>query len=239
MAKKKSSSKIVTAVKAIKSVSKGSRAKRPIARAPRSNPSSDMMQTVTPVLPAVASYAGARLIGRILRMIIGARIAGGKYEKHFGPLGNLAAFGAAYVAGKKVASARRYQTELLIGAGIALFQSVLETYLPGMSHLIDAGQPQLTAQPGFGPSPAGVGGKSGLSGYRRSTKIRYVSPGELESERVIANERVARAQSQNLPAEAQEVDDEMPDAMGEEGEAVALAEENDQLSDLYDGVFAQ
>lgn len=229
---KKSSSKIVTAVKAIKA---HTRAKRPVTRAVRDNPrGGDMMQSLMPVLPAVASYVGARLIGRIVRMIIGARIAGGAYEKHFGPLGNLAAFGGAYFAGKKVQSAKRYQTELLIGAGIAFFQSVLETYLPGMSHFIDAA-PQLTApQPGFG-----TGTKKGLSGYSgRPAKTRYVSPGELESERAITNERVARAQSQNIDAEAPEVSDEMPDATGD-GEAMALAEENEQLSDLYDGVFAQ
>jgi hypothetical protein len=229
---KKSSSKIVTAVKAIKA---HTRAKRPVAV--RSNPrggGGEMMQTVMPVFPAVASYIGARLIGRIVRMIIGARIAGGAYEKHFGPLGNLAAFGGAYFAGKKVQSAKSYQTELLIGAGIAFFQSVLETYLPGLSHFIDA-SPQLVAAP-----KPGFGTKKGLSGYSdRPTKTRYVSPGELETERAIASERVSRAQSQNIDSEAPEVSDEMPDAMGEDSEAVALAEENEQLSDLYDGVFSQ
>jgi hypothetical protein len=228
---KKSSSKIVTAVKAI---NKHTRAKRPITRAPRSNPGNAFLDTVMPVLPAVASYAGARIIGRIFRMVIGQKIAAGAYAKHFGPLGNLLAFGGAYIAGQKVASARRYQTEMLIGAGIALFQSLLETYMPGMSYIVDS-SPQLTAPT---PAPTSGTGRRGLSGYRGKQRIRYVSPGELESEATIANERVSRAQSQNLPAEADEVDDEIPVSQGE-AEAVALAEETDQLSDLYDGVFSQ
>jgi len=234
---KKSSSKIVSAVKAIKAT----RAKRPTSKPVRDRPvrdnpgraGGDLMHTLTPILPAAASYIGARLIGRILRMIIGARIAGGKFEKHFGPLGNLAAFGGAYYAGKKVASARKYQNEMLIGAGIALIQSLIETYLPGMAHFVDAGSPQAALpQPGFG--------KKGLAGTvsKRNNVTRYVSPGELESERAALNERVARSQSQNIESEAQEVEDELPESMAGEDEAVALAEENEELSGLYDGVFS-
>lgn len=224
----KSKSKLVSAVKTFRQIAPKTRAKRPIARAPRANPGpqGELMATLTPVLPAVASYAGARLIGRILRLVVGARIAQGRYAKHFGPLGNAAAFGAAYFAGKKVARARPYQTEMLIGAGIALVQSLLETYLPGMAHFIDAGAPQA-------PANAQAAATSQRAAKRAMAGTRYVLPGEVESAR--ASARVAEAQAQNFPSEAQHVDDEVDEAMGaaDDGEGM------EGLEDLYDGVFAQ
>lgn len=223
---------VVSAIKTIKKTA----AKRPVAR--RSNPGNAMLADATkalsPILPAAASYVGARLVGRILRMTVGQKIAGGRLQKHFGPLGNLCALLSAYYGSKKINAIRPYQQELIIGAGIALFQSILETYIPALSHFADA-QPQLTAAPQ----------KVGLAGAHqaiRPRRTRFVVPGELDSEKAIYNQRIAEAQSQNIHAEAQEVDDEYPQS-AVNGETIEYVDEIDEAmgdadDDLNSGIFA-
>lgn len=232
--------KVVSAIKTIHKVS--TRAKRPVRR---KNPgggggsslAADAQRTLMPILPAAASYATARLVGRIIRMTVGAKVAGGRFERHFGPLGNLTALLAAYYSSKKVNAMRQYQQEMILGAGIALFQSLLETYIPALGHLIDVG-------PQAAQLPAAVRAKTGLAGAHqemRPRRTRYVSPGELDSEKAIYNERVAQAQAQNVHSEAQVVDDEYPQSAVNGG--IEYVDEIDEIvgqgedADLYGGVF--
>lgn len=162
-------------------------AKKPISmpvatrkkRAPRKNPvsyrenqvTSKIWQTVggNGLVHAVGGYAGTRLGGRLLRSILGSKFPA--LGRHGGPLGNLLMAVAVYFASQKW---KKIREEAMIGSAVAVFQSLLQTYIPGLAWLIDAG----------GEAPAQLAAPkatSGVENYRRRRE-RFVSPGEVESE---------------------------------------------------------
>jgi hypothetical protein len=231
--------KVVGAIKAVRKVA--ARAKRPVPRRNSgggvvSDVVAETQQALIPVAAGATSYIVARLLGRLLRVYLGPKIMNGVLQKHFGPAGNAAALVAAIYGGKRVNALRAYRQELIVGAGIAFFQSLIETYLPGLSGIVDA-NPQLVA-----PTP-----KVGLAGtaaaIRPRGRTRYVVPGQLESE--AANQRIAHAQSENIYSEAQVVDDEYPQSpVGDSGDGLGEYDVIDEIvsqgddADLYEGVFA-
>lgn len=190
-------------------------------------------------IPGIGGYAVTRLGGKFARILIGQRVAGGKYAKHFGPLGSLGTLLAVLYAAQKWEKARKYQEPILVGSAIALFQSLLQTYLPGLVGLID-GQPLLAA-------PAATGAvnafRRGMGGVQRGSKVRYVSPGELESERTIYDEREDRAEADEVTSQSAQVADELPpddsdEPLSDESADIReFVQENAELGDLYDGVF--
>jgi len=220
--------------------------RQPVAH--RKNPASQAMDMATGMAmmvgPGIGGYAVTRLGGKFGRVLLGQRLAGGRFARHFGPLGSLATLIGLWYAANKWEKARKYQEPILIGSAIALFQSLLQTYLPGLVGLID-GQPVMTA-------PSVAGGKTGLSGYRNgkngrrrgvSNGIRYVSPGELESERAMDEEREDRDEANEVRSESSQVSDEVSpedasEPLSDDVEEVReILEENESLRGLYDGVF--
>jgi hypothetical protein len=177
-------------------------------------------------VPGLVGYAGTRIAGRISRAVLAPRIA--MLAKHAGPLGNLLAVLAAYFATKQ-ASLRKYRTPVLVGSGIALFQTLLQTYFPGIAKILDDAAPVGASPMGDVPPPR----------RRRRQKIRYVNPGEITREKAaeIHAEQVAQGISDSedeLEGEA-----EPQDALDTGGEALpeGLLDEEEEMADLYGGVF--
>jgi len=189
------------------------------------------------VVPGIGGYTATRLGGKFMRVLIGSRVAGGKYAKHFGPLGSLGALLGLMYASQKWEKARKYQEPIVIGSAIALFQSLLQTYLPGLIGLIDDRTPldavTLKTPPGLA--------RRGLAGYQRGAKIRYVSPGELESQETLEEERDDRAEADEVNSQSAQVADELPPEDPDEPLSDAapdfMPQDDGELSDLYDGVF--
>ena len=179
------------------------------ARKPKSNPGfvdelkSKSMELALPVATAFGAYAGTRIVSRIATVTVGQKIAGGRFAKHIGPASGLVTvLGIAY-ATEKFQSAKRFRTEIITGSVIALVQSLLEAYLPGLAQLLGPVQvsPQLT-----GAAPASKSLQKSLQGDM------IVSPGELDSMRNLLREDVQEAESNELQSEAQQVADELPEA---------------------------
>lgn len=91
-------------------------------------------EVLTTVLPAFGTYAGTRFLQRIAFLQISKRFP--KLGKHAPVLASLAALGAVYYAGKKIKKAEKYADPMLIGAAIALIQSLIQTYLPTFGWIV-------------------------------------------------------------------------------------------------------
>lgn len=93
----------------------------------------------TQVLETIAAMGGgyviARATGRLVRNQTMARWP--KLSKHLAILGSMAALGLLALATTRWGRLRKYHMSVW-GAGIGVLQGVIQTYLPGLSWLIDA-----------------------------------------------------------------------------------------------------
>jgi hypothetical protein len=60
------------------------------------------------------------------------------------PAGNIAAFGLVWFASHKSQTLKKYHTQLMVGSGIALIQSLVQGLLPGLSWIFDS-SPHVSA----------------------------------------------------------------------------------------------
>jgi hypothetical protein len=104
------------------------------------------------VLPAAGAYVATRLVGRASRTFLGAKFP--KIAPFAAPLGSLVAFGAIWYAAHKVSYTKRYHNQLMIGSGIALIQSLVQSVMPGLGWLFDS-QPVFLAPVGDGLKTVG------------------------------------------------------------------------------------
>jgi hypothetical protein len=102
------------------------------------------------VAPAVASYAVTRLAGRASRVYIGRRYP--KLRPYLPLAGSLAAAGVMYYATTKVSDLKRFKTAVMVGAGIALTQTLLLQVMPQAAWLFDLPTPSRAL--GGGAQPA-------------------------------------------------------------------------------------
>ena len=176
--------------------------------------------------PAVGAYAVTRFTGRGLHLF-GSRWPA--FQKHLRPLGNLLAFAAAWLASHKWKRLEKYHTPIVVGSGLALIQSLVQTYLPGLAWLLDAEPARaVLAFPATAPSPTGA-----VNGFRRRPRVRYVSPGELSSAEVEEMHEEAQAAA----PEAQAAAPEEPEPGEEEAMLADLLGDDEEMADLYGGVF--
>lgn len=196
---------------------------------------SDLLHSVG---PGIGSYAATRLTGRLARNTIGAKFPA--YARHIGAGGSLLAFVAAIYAAKKVKALKRYETPILIGGGLALIQTIIQLYLPGLSWLFDGPVQAPVALPA--PKAQSMGAVAQFR--RRQPRERFVSPGEIESERMEAhysgrdqavNFTPVNASTLQTAATAEQLDDDEDDGP----EPDDLVGEESDISDLYDGVFSK
>lgn len=109
---------------------------------PKKNPSGGAWTEVFAVIgPAAAGYAATRFLGRVARVQLGKRWP--KLAAHAGPLSSAVSLLALWYVTEKWQRFRKYQTPVIIGSGIALLQSAVQTYMPGLAWLIDAPQARV------------------------------------------------------------------------------------------------
>lgn len=130
------------------------------------------------IVHATGGYAASRLAGRVLRRILGAKYP--VMSKHATPLGNLLMAIAIYMTVKKW---KKVREEAMIGAAIAVVQSLLQTYMPGLAAtFLDSDGLLETPKPVAPPSTSwGLGDAP----PPRPTR-KFVLPGELEAGRAEA-----------------------------------------------------
>lgn len=100
--------------------------------------------------PGVASYAVTRLAGRAARTYLSSRFP--KARPYLPLAGSAAAAGVLYLAATKVSAMKKYQTAILVGAGVALTQSAILTMAPQLGWLFDVGAPPRALAPVRGPT---------------------------------------------------------------------------------------
>lgn len=125
---------------------------------------------------AAGGYASARLAGRIARRMLAAKFPA--LTRHATPLGNVAMAAVIYMVTKKW---RKVREEAVIGAVIAVIQSILQAYMPGLAAMLmdtDAGLEVagIKAAAGLGAAPQAMR-KPGLQ------RKKFVLPGEIEAGR--------------------------------------------------------
>lgn len=180
------------------------------ARKTKSNPGfvdelkGKTMELALPVATAFGAYAGTRIVSKIATATIGQKIAGGRFAKHVGPASGLVTVLGIMYAAEKLQSAKRFRTEIVTGSVIALVQSLLESYLPGLAALIGPAVYQAPATQLTAKAPA-------AQLQRTLAGDGFVSPGEMDSMRNLLREDVQEAEANELQSEAQQVSDELPD----------------------------
>lgn len=109
--------------------------------APRHNPPllSDIGEFI---LPGFAGFAATRFLTRIAATQVA------KYKpnlgKHAGVLTSAGAFLAAWFLAHKVKFLEKYQQPLVVGAGLATIQSVLQLYFPTLGWIVSDATPELS-----------------------------------------------------------------------------------------------
>lgn len=164
-------------------------AKRPVhlpalatrKRRARKNPSSDgfMSNAKDAVLAnglvhAAGGYASARLAGRIARRMLAAKFPA--LTRHATPLGNVAMAAVIYMVTKKW---RKVREEAVIGAVIAVIQSILQAYMPGLAAMLmdtDVGLETTMTR-----TATGLGTVPGRPSI--APRKKFVLPGEIEAGR--------------------------------------------------------
>ncbi len=184
--------------------------------------------------PGVGSYAAIRLAGRLARATVGQKFPA--YSKHIGAGGSLMAFLASYYAIKKVRALKRYEMPILVGGGVALIQTLIQLYLPGLAWLLEGPAIPMAL------APAPIKAVGALGHFVARKRERFVSPGEIESERMEEAIRTGRDKTPNheqfraAPSQSATAEEQF-DAEGTPDDD--LLSEEDVDSDLYDGVFSK
>jgi hypothetical protein len=165
-------------------------AKRPIhlpalatrKRRARKNPSSDGFISnakdaviANGLVHAAGGYASARLAGRIARRMLAAKFPA--LGRHATPLGNVAMAAVIYMVTKKW---RKVREEAVIGAVIAVIQSILQAYMPGLAAMLMDTDASLEL--------AGAKAAAGLDAAPQAMRKpglrkKFVLPGEIEAGR--------------------------------------------------------
>ena len=103
------------------------------------------MNILNDILPGVAGYAGARLLGRIAMVQIGKRWP--QFGKWANVIGAGVGFGATWLLGNKIQPVERWHQPITVGAGIAAAQTVLQATLPQLGWIVSDADMSQYAQP--------------------------------------------------------------------------------------------
>lgn len=116
-------------------------AKRRAAKEPkkaRSNPSTTaLMELGTTVGAGAGAYAANRLGTALIVKLLGNRL--GAFGRHLSPLASVGLAALIWYIAEKWSTLRRHGTSVIVGSGIAVVQTVLNRYLPGIELLLNAG----------------------------------------------------------------------------------------------------
>jgi len=98
-----------------------------VTRSAKANPP-PVQDVLEFVLPGFAGYAGTRMTSRIVHGMVIKRFP--KLAKHASVLSTIAAAGAAWLLVHRFDKVKQYHTPVVVGAGIATIQTVVQAYLP-------------------------------------------------------------------------------------------------------------
>lgn len=131
----------------------------------RRNPAGGMLQEMIDagmfVGVGFAGFAAGRFVTRAVSLQVAKRSE--KWAKHAGVAGGLVTFLAATFLARRWKVTEKYQTELQVGAGMALAQTIVQTYLPQLGWIVSDCNPQLpsataaTAEQSAAASPQSTG----------------------------------------------------------------------------------
>jgi hypothetical protein len=135
------------------------RKRSPVAVTVRRNPTPavDWMDLGTEIGAGFAGFAASRLTTRIVSVQLAKRAP--TYAKHAGVASSLATFLAAVLLAKRWKHTEKYADALAFGSGLALLQTVIQTYIPGLGWIVADCSPEVAAaaQPAA-VAPASQGG---------------------------------------------------------------------------------
>lgn len=92
---------------------------------------SDLLELV---VPGGAAFIATRFATRMATTAIAKKWP--KVAKHAGALASVGSFAAAWLVGHKLDLTRRYQEPIIIGAGVAAIQTLLQTYVPNLGWMV-------------------------------------------------------------------------------------------------------
>ena len=167
----------------------------------------------------IGAYAGTRLLQRAAVVVIGKKRP--SWRKHLHVAAGVVAFGAAWIACRKVKALAPYHTSALLGTGVAAAQGFVTAYVPKYAWVFSDVSPEsLRALPAGSETPTAAGD--------------YLDELEelAELERSQGRQPRPRSVQANLQAAAQ--------ATGDTGIDPSLLEHLDVgegVDDLYGGVF--
>lgn len=107
------------------------------AKAKRSNPDTT---AITELGITVGTGAGAYVVNRIATGVVHKALAPrlGRLGSHIGPAASVGFLAMVWYLAEKLAFLRRYQNSVIVGSAIAVFQTLLSRYLPGVENLLNA-----------------------------------------------------------------------------------------------------
>lgn len=119
----------------------------------RSNPDLDTTDFTEKALPGFGAYVATRFASRAAFSIAEKRAP--KVSRHIAIATGLAALGAAWAFGKRVKQTERFYEPILVGAGIAAAQGIIQGYLPKYSWVMgDLPAPATTRPPATMEGPS-------------------------------------------------------------------------------------
>lgn len=192
--------------------------KNPGTLAPKANPPL-VSEIGEYILPGFAGFAATRLMTRIAATQVA------KYKPdlapHAGAATSIAAFLAAWFLAHRVKFTAPYQQPLVVGAGLALIQSLLQLYFPKLGWIVSDATPEIAdaangaaiaAQPQLLTTPNGVQFRA------QDVQPIHADPNEFTYDDSYDAGRMSREPaSQQSDADALadlELDDTMPQAAG-------------------------
>jgi uncharacterized membrane protein len=212
-------------------------------RSPLRNPAAifagvDWVETGKLVGVAFGGFAAGRLMTRIVSVQVAKRKP--TWAKHAGVAANFVAFAAALFGAKRWSKTRPYETPLVLGTGLSLVQTILQTYFPKLGWMVSettpeqiaeaAGQQQLPAAQttGYLPDDDGVVGEDDWSdfndAYDQGRFARSAQPGNQPPPPPRAPQPVSQPSGVHQEGggidDSDDVDDVLTDLSDDEGGGV-------------------
>lgn len=129
-------------------------AKKPIKRLPLIQNPPLAVDFVSFVGPGFLAFVATKTITRGVTTLVAKKYPGMpvQFQKHVKVASAVAAFAGAYYGAHRVQKLEAYHTPIVVGAAMAMAQTVLHTYLPGLRWLLsdsaEATQPALSGTAG-------------------------------------------------------------------------------------------
>jgi hypothetical protein len=127
------------------------------------------------VVPGFAGYAGTRMVSRIVHGMVIKRYP--KFAKHASVLSTAIAATGAWFLAHRIDKVKQYHTPIVVGAGIATIQTVVQAYLPKYGWMVSDHNlaAQTPAQAALPPAPRSSNGAPASAPVYNS----QTNPGEL------------------------------------------------------------